>query len=213
MKLEIKICGLTNALDAGAALAAGADYLGFVLYKGSPRAVTAEALSRILQEIGGSAKAVGVFVNASPDEVRKTVMQCRLAAVQLHGDEAATDFSDMPVPVWRAVSMGAGSGWHPPPAAWPAAVRYVVDAAAPGRYGGTGTTADWTQAAMLARQVPIMLAGGLRPENVEEAVKMVRPLGVDVSSGVESRPGLKSHPSLLAFIAAVRRVSTSLESA
>lgn len=106
----------------------------------------------------------------------------------------------------------ADSAWHPPPlAAWPSAARYVVDAAAPGQYGGTGTTADWTQAAILARQVPIMLAGGLRPENVAEAVNIVRPLGVDVSSGVESEPGLKSHPALLAFIAAARRTDTGLK--
>jgi len=212
MQIEIKICGLTNADDARAALDAGADYLGFVLYGKSPRAVTAEGVKAILRDAGGGSKAVGVFVNASPDEVRDAVMHCGLAAVQIHGDETAQDFRDMPVPVWRALAAADGK-WVPLPAAWPAAARYIVDAAAPGQYGGTGSKADWALAAALAKQMPVMLAGGLRPENVEDAVNRVRPRGVDVSSGVELRPGIKSHPAIRTFIAAARRAAAGLPSA
>jgi phosphoribosylanthranilate isomerase len=210
MNLQIKICGLTCATDAAAALEAGADWLGFVLYAGSPRAVSPVTLRGILQELGEAAegKAVGVFVNALPAQVRDTALQCGLAAVQMHGDEAASDVLDMPVPVWRSVQVHGG-GWRPQPSAWPAS-RYVVDAAVAGQYGGTGTTADWTCAAALARQVPVMLAGGLCPENVADAVRRVRPLGVDVSSGVEIRPGVKSHPALRAFITVARQSSAGL---
>lgn len=209
MNLEIKICGLTNAGDVRAALEAGADYLGFVLYARSPRAVTPAVLEEILATTGAAPRSVGVFVNTPADEVLDTVMRCGLAVAQIHGDEAASDFHGMPVPVWRAVSAANGA-WTPPPATWPQANRYVVDAAVPGQYGGTGSTADWPLAAALAREVPVMLAGGLNPENIGNAVLRIRPLGVDVSSGVELRPGVKSHPALRAFITAARHAAAQL---
>lgn len=200
--IDVKICGLTTLNDARVAVDAGADFLGFVLYSRSPRAVTAEALERIVDALDSGVRAVGVFVNSPAAFVRETALRCRLTAVQIHGDEAADDFSEMPVPVWRAVTVEA-VGCRPDPAAW-AAERYVADAAAPGIYGGSGTQADWGQAAALARRVPMMLAGGLTPENVEAAVRIVKPLGVDVSSGVESSPGRKSHDAVRRFIAAAR---------
>jgi len=203
MKIEIKICGLTNLADAEVALAAGADYLGFVLYERSPRAVSVETLASIVHRLGQGVRAVGVFVNASPEFVRDTALLGGLAAVQIHGDEPPEAFAAMPVPVWRSLSV-SGQGCKPEPAAWPAA-RYIADAAAPGLYGGTGTLADWDQAAALATQVPLMLAGGLTAANVAEAIRAVRPLGVDVSSGVEAEPGRKSHEAVRAFITAARQ--------
>ena len=202
--IQVKICGLTTLEDARAAREAGADYLGFVLYAGSPRAVRPSVLERITGELGEGARAVGVFVNTPPDVVRETAVRCGLAAVQLHGGETPDAYRDMPVPVWRAVAVDA-AGCRPDPAGWPAD-RYVVDAAAPGVHGGSGTQADWVRAASLARQWPVMLAGGLTPGNVVAALRQVRPLGVDVASGVEDRPGVKSHEAVRAFIAAVRRV-------
>lgn len=211
MKLEIKICGLTSAADACAAQEAGADWLGFVLYAGSPRGISPLALRDILKNLGDPVKSVGVFVNAQPTWVREVALQCGLTAVQLHGDEVESEYSNMPVPTWRAVSFN-GNDWHPSPQEWMTANRVVVDAAAPGQYGGSGMTADWERAATLARQRPVILAGGLRPENVADAVRQVRPLGIDVSSGVEIRPGVKSHPAIRAFITAARQAAANLPS-
>ena len=203
MTLAIKICGLTGVGDASAALAAGADFLGFVLYPKSPRFVTAARLRHIVAALPASARVVGVFVNTPAADVARTARACRLAAVQVHGDEAAADFSRYPVPVWRAVHL-SGTRFEPDPAAW-AAARYVIDAAAaPGQYGGTGTRADWSRAAAFAGQWPSMLAGGLTPENVAEAIRQVRPLGVDVTSGVEARPGRKDPEQVRRFITAAR---------
>ncbi len=208
MNIEIKICGLTSLVDAEVALTAGADYLGFVLYERSPRAVSVDSLAEIVHGLGQGVRAVGVFVNSSPEFVRETALRCGLAAVQIHGDESPDAFRAMPVPVWRSLSV-SGVGCKPEPGAWPAA-RYVADAAAPGLYGGSGTLADWEQAAALATRVPLMLAGGLTAVNVAAAIRQVRPLGVDVSSGVEAEPGRKSHAVVRAFIAAARQAAADL---
>ncbi|MDI6774151.1 MAG: phosphoribosylanthranilate isomerase [Verrucomicrobiota bacterium] len=210
MPLEIKICGLTNAEDAAAAAALGADYLGFVLYPKSPRATNARALARILSEMPQTARAVGVFVNSPRDEIEAVAADCGLRAVQLHGDEQPEDFRDMPAPVWRAVHFQRGV-WTPRPADWPGAARYVVDAAVARQYGGTGVAADWLAARELAAGAPVMLAGGLTAESVAEAIRAVRPLGVDVAGGVESRPGRKDHGKMRAFIARAREAARDFE--
>jgi len=204
--IEIKICGLTNAGDAAAAARAGADYLGFVFYPRSPRAVQAGDVARILDEIGEPVRAVGVFVNETPETVLETATTCRLHAVQLHGDESPDRFEDFPVEVWRALRVSADS-CEPDPKAWPA-LRYVVDALVPGLYGGSGVAADWEKAAEIAVSQPVILAGGLTAENVAEAIHAVRPRGVDVSSGVERSPGRKSIERLGAFIARARDAAT-----
>ncbi|MDA0322755.1 MAG: phosphoribosylanthranilate isomerase [Verrucomicrobia bacterium] len=202
MTTQIKICGLTNTEDALAALDSGADYLGFVMYTGSPRANTAQSLQQIRATLPSDARVVAVFVNETPEEVARIASACDLAAVQIHGDEASAGFQSMPVPVWRAVHRRQ-EAWQPAPADWPAE-RYVVDAAPAGQYGGSGIESDFEAAASLARQNPLMLAGGLRPDNVTEAVKLVRPLGVDVTSGVESEPGRKDHGRIRDFIRNVK---------
>ncbi len=204
MRIDIKICGLTNVNDARVAVETGADYLGFVFYAKSPRAVSPSTVAGILEKLGQPVRAVGVFVNAPPSEICETVRICGLCVIQMHGDEVAADADGLPVPVWRAVAY-EGAHWSPDPSSW-AAERYVVDAAAPGQYGGSGVRADWCAAHSLARQVPVLLAGGLCPENVQEALRRVRPAGVDVSSGVESEPGRKSAAAIHAFIHAVREV-------
>lgn len=202
--MDIKICGLTNLADARAALEAGADFLGFVLYARSPRGISGPALREIAEGLPGRARMVGVFVNEQPDIVARIASDCGLCAVQLHGDERPDEFAGLNMPVWRSVRIRPDGAANPAPEQWPAA-RYVVDADAPGLYGGTGGTADWNAAAELARTVPVMLAGGLTPENVAQAIAEVRPKGVDVAGGVESEPGKKDHRKLKAFIAAARK--------
>lgn len=202
MSVDIKICGLTREEDARLAVEEGADFLGFVLYPGSPRFIPATRMARILEKLPGAPVAVAVVVNAPRSEVERLARDLPLAAVQIHGDEPAEEFQNFPVPVWRAVRQEAGH-WRPDPATWPAA-RYVVDAAPPGVYGGSGVTADWASASVLARAVNVMLAGGLTPQNVRAAVTLVQPAGVDVSSGVETAPGRKDPVRLKTFIRAVR---------
>lgn len=202
-EVEVKICGLTNRDDAVAALDLGADYLGFILYSGSPRGITAADLMRVLERVQGARKAIGVFVNELRANVEKIAGECGLYAVQLHGDEEPGEFADMPVPIWRAVRLRDGV-YKPVPEAWQAA-RYVIDAAVPGLYGGTGVSADWDVASEFAGRHPVMLAGGLTPGNVADAVRIVKPLGVDVAGGVEAEPGKKDHVKLKQFIEAARQ--------
>ena len=199
---QVKICGLTNREDAAAALAMGADYLGFVLYPKSPRGITPSTLAAILAALDGPVKAIAVFVNTPRAEVEQVAADCGLHAVQIHGDEAAAEFTDMPLPVWRAVRLDA-DGAHPSPHAWNAA-RYVVDAAPTGIYGGAGIRADPAAAARFAAAHPAMLAGGLTADNVAGAIRTVQPLGVDVTSGIEAAPGRKDHTRMQRFIAAAR---------
>ncbi len=204
--MDIKICGLTNIDDARAARDAGADFLGFVLYSRSPRGISETALRNIADELDGSCRLVGVFVNELPDRVALIASDCGLCAVQLHGDELHREFAGLPVPVWRSVRLLHDEAPDPAPDQWPAA-RYVVDSFIPGVYGGTGVKADWGYAAALAKSFPVMLAGGLTRENVAEAIGVVQPVGVDAASGIEREPGRKDHAKIKAFIAAARSVS------
>ena len=202
--VQIKICGLTNRDDVLAALEYGADYLGFVLYPDSPRAVSSHLLAEILDSVPDAReRAVGVFVNETPDMVAGIMSQCGLHIAQLHGDENPEDFSNAEFIYWRALRLD-GNNCVPCPTDWSLAQRYVIDVAVPGMYGGTGVTADWTEAAVMASRYPIMLAGGLTPDNVHDAVLRVKPIGVDVASGVESVPGKKDHGKVKSFIDQVR---------
>lgn len=202
--MEVKICGLTQLDDAMTALDYGADYLGFVLYPCSRRAISPERLRKITRRLPATALTVGVFVDSPPADILAIVRACGLSIVQLHGAETANDFRDFPVPVWRAVQFADGRP-RPAPAGWPA-VRYVADSCAEGggRTGGTGRITDWRAAARLARTSPLMLAGGLTPENVKDAVLVVHPLGVDTAGGVEitGRPGCKDYSRMKRFIEA-----------
>lgn len=206
--LTIKICGLTNLDDARWAIEAGADYLGFVLYPKSPRYLPIKELSRITDELPETIRKVGVFVNEAPILVKEVVSVCGLAAVQLHGDEDPEDFEDVGAPLWRAIRLQAGK-WTPEPRNW-AAERYVMDAFSPA-YGGTGMTLDWATAGAFAARHRAMLAGGLTEENVREAIRRVKPLGVDVSSGVELAPGRKDRRKVAAFISEARAADEEMQ--
>jgi phosphoribosylanthranilate isomerase len=200
---EIKICGLKRLEDAQRALELGADYLGFVLYPRSPRCIEPSGLRALVLALPATARCVGVFVNVAPDEVARVVGECRLYAAQLHGDERADAFRDAPYRVWRALHVRDGEA-QPDPADWSFAERFVVDAAPPGVYGGSGERADWAAAAQLAGRHKVMLAGGLTPDNVVAALRAVGPAGVDVSSGVEASPGVKDAAKMELMIRAVR---------
>lgn len=202
MTPEIKICGLTNLDDALLALKLGADYLGFVLYSRSPRYIDAARLKSICDKLPATAKKVGVFVNSDKDFVIKTAVECRLHAVQFHGDENIDKMMPFPVNVWKAVRIESGCPELPADA--PLAERIVLDSSVDGLYGGTGRQIDLTTASQISSRYKIMLAGGLTPENVKDAITAVKPLGVDVSSGVETRPGIKDQAKVSAFIKAAR---------
>ena len=205
--MDVKICGLTNYDDAMVAIEAGADYLGFVLYPKSPRGIRPLALAKLAERLSGhTAGLVAVVVNESVEQVRAIAGDCNLSAAQIHGDERAEEFVDgVGVPLWRAVKLMEGQV-EPTVEAWTFAERYVVDAAVPGEYGGTGERADWEQARLFAQASRAMLAGGLTSENVAEAIAAVSPWGVDVSSGVEREPGRKDWPAVRRFVREAKRL-------
>lgn len=206
MSVRVKICGLTNLDDARAAIDAGAHAIGFIFFTGSPRYITPAATARIIAQLPPFVSKVGVFVNESLDAIRQTAEDTGIDTVQLHGDETP-DLCDAlarerfkTIKAFRIkdrTSLEALSSFS--------TSAYLLDSYVPGQLGGTGAQFNWDlaiQAAALG--TPIILAGGLVPENVRDAVSKVSPYGVDVSSGVESSPGKKDHRKIRAFMAASR---------
>ena len=200
---KIKICGIKTVHDALAAMDAGADLLGFNFYSKSPRYISAGQCRDIMAVMRkyGQISYVGVFVNASIAEIRATMETAALSLAQLHGDETPE--------MVRALDGKGFKAFRGVPDrlngfAREDAPALLVDASVKGSYGGTGMTADWKSAAELSKQIPLLLAGGLTPENVADAVRQVRPWGVDVASGVESSPGVKDVAKMNAFVQAVR---------
>ena len=207
--VKVKICGITNEQDARVAVEAGADALGFIMYRKSPRFVEAAVVKRIIDGLPPFVAAVGVFVNEDASVVRRLMDECGLTLAQLHGDESAAYCEGLGRPSMKALRLkDRGTFLALAEFQGRANVRaFVVDAFSDHAYGGTGQTVDWTLAAEAARASRILLAGGLTPDNVAEAIRLVRPYGVDVSSGVEVRPGQKDHAKVQAFIQAARLVS------
>ncbi len=189
-------------MDLESAIAAGADYLGFVLAPGSPRQVSFETAAELAAAARDRVRTVAVVVNPSEPEVRR-ILAAGFDVIQLHGEESAEFARAFPAArIWKAWSLRC-PGDVEAAADFPAA-RIVADSGRGGARGGTGRVGDWSLAAALAGRRPIFLAGGLRPGNVAAAIRAVRPFGVDVSSGVERAPGRKSPARLEAFVAAVR---------
>ena len=197
----IKICGITRREDALHAVEHGATALGFVFWPQSPRYVSPVQAAEIIAGLPSSVTPVGVFVNETVDGIRKIVEQTGIAAVQLHGDEAPGYAQQLGWPILRAMTVDAADRTC---ADWPADTTFLVDAADPVRRGGTGTAIDWNRAAALARTCRLVLAGGLDPANVAQAIDTVRPYGVDVSSGVEDAPGIKNPDKMTRFLDSAR---------
>jgi phosphoribosylanthranilate isomerase len=204
--VRVKICGITNAADALAAIDAGANVLGFNFYEKSPRLVSEAEAARIRARLPARVKAVGIFVNAWPADVIAMGKSLKLDAAQLHGDETPETVAEVAasIPVYKAFRVEPEFRLETLDE-YPEAVAFLFDAANTGQYGGTGRTTDWDVARRAAQTHRIILAGGLKVENVAAAVRIVRPYGVDVASGVESKPGKKDHGRLREFIQEVRR--------
>ena len=209
--VQVKICGITNLEDALAAVAAGAHALGFNFYRKSPRFIEPAAVREIVRQLPANLLMVGVFVNeAEPDTVARLADEAEVGAVQLHGDESPEYCGALPGRfVIKALRVGEGY--------WPEqAMRYPVDAilldafdaSNSGARGGTGQICDWTLARRTCELVPkLFLAGGLAPENVAEAIAVVRPYGVDAASGLEILPGRKDAARMRAFVLAARKTA------
>jgi phosphoribosylanthranilate isomerase len=208
MSLKIKICGITNQEDADIAIQEGADALGFVFYPQSPRYVQPAVAQHIIASLPPFVVPVGVFVNQDLDMVKRVFDDCGLALAQLHGDESPGFCESLHRPVLRAIRLHGRSSFLAL-AEWKGRIGvrgFIVDTFSDTAYGGTGHTTDWSLAAEVAKAAPMLLAGGLTPENVQEAIRQVRPYGVDVSSGVERSPGQKDPDKIRGFIQAVRLV-------
>jgi phosphoribosylanthranilate isomerase len=195
----VKICGLTREQDVAAAVRAGASAVGFVFWSKSPRVIDPYRARQLTRQLPPFVTPVGVFVNQPVSYVNDVAALVGLGAVQLHGDEDLEYVRQMARPVIKAVSTIT----HQTATAWPAQVLLLVDAHDPVKRGGTGAVADWERASALARQRPILLAGGLHPARVLTAIRAVAPFGIDVSSGVEETPGIKNHERIAALFEAL----------
>jgi phosphoribosylanthranilate isomerase len=204
--VRVKICGITNETDALAAIDAGANLLGFNFYAKSPRVVGEAEAAKIRAQLPKKVKAVGIFVNAPAVEVAALCKLLKLDFAQLHGDETPETVSELArsLPVFKAFRVEPDFPLTTLDE-YPEAFAFLFDAAHTGQYGGTGRTTDWDVARRAAKSRRIILAGGLKVENVAAAVRIVRPYAVDVASGVESKPGKKDHGRMREFIQEVRR--------
>ncbi len=201
---EIKICGITDLDDALAAAGAGADAVGFIFYPRSPRCVSPRQALGIIRELPCTVAKVGVFVNDDPERIEEIAAICGLDPIQPHGGETPDYCRRFPAPrVIKAFSPRTaddleGVGGYQ--------VRAIlVDAFAPGLYGGTGKTSNWDLARTIGERYPLILSGGLNSGNIRDAIESVRPQAVDINSGVESSPGRKDHNKIREIIGMIRR--------
>ena len=204
--VRVKICGITSAADAQAAIEAGANLLGFNFYEKSPRHIAEDQAAEIRARLPKKIKAVGIFVNPLPAHVIALRSYLELDAVQLHGDESPETVAEIApvVPVIKAFRVEPEFPLTTLDK-YARAFAFLFDAAHTDQYGGTGRTTDWDVARRASSSHRIILAGGLKVENVAAAVRIVRPYGIDVASGVETSPGKKDHGLLREFIQEVRR--------
>jgi phosphoribosylanthranilate isomerase len=207
----VKICGVRDETNAAAVAACRPDAIGLNFYAGSPRSVSPDTAARIVRALPPEIEAVGVFVNHPVEEIRRICAACGIGTVQLHGDEPAEVIELLqPLKVTRALRLHGESESEIVETLrdLPAGVvrACLVEPHVAGAYGGTGRRAPWEWLGRVWRREwpPLILAGGLRPENLAEAVRTARPWGVDVASGVESAPGVKDPIQVAAFIAAAR---------
>jgi phosphoribosylanthranilate isomerase len=199
--VRVKICGITREEDARVAVDLGAWAVGFVFWPGSARVIDPGHARGIVRALPPFVVPIGVFVDQPADEIEEVARIVRLGAVQLHGGERPDMARSLSYRVIKAVPLDAQGQAHGLDD-WPDTL-VLLDAHDPVRRGGTGRPIDWNAAAAIARQRPIVLAGGLTPENVAQAVMQVQPAAIDVSSGVESALGIKSQARMRALFASV----------
>jgi phosphoribosylanthranilate isomerase len=213
----VKICGMTNLEDALTAVDAGADAVGFVFYERSPRNISVEAAREIVEKLPAGVDKIGVFVNAHEDSICAVADGVGLTAVQMHGDNEDPHVADLVMERCpRLKVLAAISMRHASPLGWagmwdPNAVHaFLVDSGNSSKHGGTGEVFDWRASVRTLDQIRrigrLVLAGGLAPVNVAEAIGILKPWGVDVVSGVEARPGKKDPEKVHAFVKAVREM-------
>ena len=205
--IEIKICGITNQEDAFAAVESGVDALGFIFYGKSPRYVSPEKVKDIIGRLPHAVMKVGVFVNHDISEVKTIFDFCRLDLLQLHGNESPDYCRNFPASILiKAVSLKPGDelerlSLYPVKA-------FLVDTYDPDRYGGTGKISNWELAGKLSTMHHLILSGGLKKDNVREAITAVSPLAVDVNSGVEVSPGKKDHHKIREVVDIIKRTDS-----
>jgi phosphoribosylanthranilate isomerase len=208
----VKICGITRRADAYAAIDAGAAAVGFVFWPESPRFIDPYRARGIAAALPPFVTTVGVFVDQPADHVSRVASLVRLSAVQLHGSETPDYAAALGRPVIKAVTLGERPGGgsleeeQEEISQWPNHVALLLDVLDPVKHGGTGQVIDWNRAAPVAARRPVLLAGGLTPENVAAAIRRVRPFGIDVSSGVEESPGVKDHGRVRALFKAIEMI-------
>ena len=202
-RIKVKVCGTTSLKDALLAVDNGADAVGFIFYKMSPRNVSQKDAKEIIAELPPFIETVGVFVNETSDKVNRIAEQCRLTAVQLHGEESPALCRRVKRKIIKAFRVKNASSLKNISAY--DVSGFLLDSYNDESRGGTGQLFDWNLALRVKKQGPVILAGGLNPYNVYTAIHRVQPYGVDVCSGVESSPGVKESKKIKEFIKSVRR--------
>ncbi len=197
-QVKVKVCGMTNLKDALVAVEEGADAVGFIFYKKSSRSVTMKTVREIVLELPPFVDTVGVFVDETAEQINKIADYCNLDMIQLHGDESPAFCKKIRRRVIKALrvkdmqSVKKLSTFQ--------VSGFLLDTFSENLYGGTGKVFDWNLALPAKKFGPIIMAGGLTPNNIQQAIRQVRPYGVDVCSGVESQPGIKDHKKVRAFL-------------
>ena len=204
--IPTKICGITNLMDAKMAVENGASAIGLIFYEKSPRAISIENAKSISKQLSYSVIRVGVFVNQNKDFIDKTISEVQLNMIQLHGDESSNFCNQFEVPVFKAVrikneaSLSVMDQYN--------VAGILLDTFSNKQYGGTGKTFDWS---LINEQIdtPIILSGGLNPDNILDAIDSVKPAAIDVNSGVELSPGKKDHQKINLLFEKLKNTNTS----
>jgi phosphoribosylanthranilate isomerase len=207
-RTRIKVCGITERADLVHAVSAGVDGLGFIFAKNSPRWIEPEKARELIRSLPPFVDAVGVFVNEDPDVVTDIIKYCGLTMVQLHGRENIDYCKLMPVRIVKSFAVNCTTEGAEMAVYSEVAAGYLLDTYHESLAGGTGQTFDWRLIEGLRIPGPVLLAGGLGPDNIGEAISIVRPFAVDVNSGVEKSPGHKDHAKITALVEAVRRADS-----
>ncbi len=205
MTTKVKICGITTPEDGVAAEEAGVDAIGMVFYAGSKRAIDASQGVAITRALGPFVTVVGLFVNEYPQVVEAIYRQAGLHLIQLHGDESPAYCEQLSMPYIKAIRMAPDLDPQREMASYPGAVGFLFDAWQPDQYGGTGTQFDWRRLRDVSARA-LIVAGGLTPDNVADAVRVTSPYAVDVSGGVERSPGVKDHQLMRRFVESAKHV-------